>query len=56
MKVSVGVGCFASLCLLMFGPLLNAQDISNVVVNSILAKSDIVHEEIVIRRTAGDIK
>ena len=29
MKVSVGVGCFASLCLLMFGSLLNAQDISN---------------------------
>ena len=36
--------------------MLNAQDISNVVVNAILAKNDIVHEEIVIRRTAGDIK
>ena len=29
MKISVGVGCFASLCLLMFGPLHNAQDIPN---------------------------
>jgi 3-oxoacyl-[acyl-carrier protein] reductase len=36
--------------------MLNAQDISHVVVNAILAKNDIVHEEIVVRRTAGDIK
>ena len=36
--------------------MLCAQDISNVVVNAILAKNDIVHEEIILRRTAGDIK
>ena len=36
--------------------MLDPQDISNVVVDAILAENDIVHEEIVVRRTAGDIK
>ena len=36
--------------------MLDPKDISNVVVDAILAENDIVHEEIVVRRTAGDIK
>ena len=36
--------------------MLSVEDVATVTVNAILAKNNMVHEEVVIRRTAGDIK
>ena len=36
--------------------MLSVEDIATATVDAILAKNNVVHEEIVIRRTAGDIK
>jgi len=38
------------------GDMLSVEDIATATVDAILAKNNVVHEEIVIRRTAGDIK
>ena len=35
--------------------MLSSEDVATSIVNTIVAKNDIVHEEVVIRRTAGDI-
>ena len=35
--------------------MLSSEDVATSIVNTILAKNNIVHEEVVIRRTAGDI-
>ena len=34
--------------------MISADDLADSIINSILAKNNVVHEEIVIRRTAGD--
>tara|TARA_Y100000817_G_scaffold246015_1_gene198040 strand:- start:7 stop:720 length:714 start_codon:yes stop_codon:yes gene_type:complete len=36
--------------------MLSPEDVANTTLNAILAKDNIVHEEIIIRRTAGDMK
>jgi len=36
--------------------MLSAEDVATVTVDAILAKKNVVHEEIIIRRTAGDMK
>ena len=36
--------------------MLSPEDVANTTLSAILAKDNIVHEEIIIRRTAGDMK
>ena len=34
--------------------MLSSQDVADSIINTILAKNNVVHEEVIIRRTAGD--